>query len=274
MIRARSRSRYVASAAVFAALYAVLGLVPVSAYVGISSFLSFREILAPLAGLIFGPLTGGLAMIIGGILDIGLRGTTNFDFLDFVPDLVAAVTAGLCFTGRRKLALVLPIGFTVVYTLDPLSADFVSVGGVPVPFAWMHLLSFAALGVVLVLEGSGRLRRMSTLFISVVVFASTMAAHMAGNVLYENIYVRVNHVFSAQALQANWVLIFSLYPVERVFFTVAGIVVALPVLRALERRQGGTTDGGLSPRPSGACLPARRGRRLRASLRRLPWLSP
>jgi uncharacterized membrane protein len=250
LIRTKRRSRVVASAAVFAAVYAVLGLIPVSAYVGISSFLSFREILAPLAGLLFGPLTGGLSMVLGGFLDIALRGSTNFDFLDFVPDAVAAVTAGLCFTGRRREALALPLLLTLVFLLDPLSATFVNVSGVAVPFVWMHLVSFAALGVVLLLERSGRLGRMSVAFIAVTVFASTMAAHMAGNILYENIYVRVNHVFTAQALQANWVLIFSLYPVERVFFTVAGVIVAVPVLRALSRREAPARAGELSPAPS------------------------
>jgi len=263
MIRTNTRSRLIASAAVFAAIYAALGVIPVSAYVGIPSFLSFREILAPLAGLLFGPLTGGVSMIIGGFADMGLRGGTNFDFLDFVPDLVAAVTAGFCFTGRRKLALGLPIVLTLVYTADPLSAVFISVAGVPIPFAWMHIVSFAALAVVLLLEMNGRLGRMSLGFIAPVIFASTMAAHIAGTVLYENIYVRVNHIFTAQALQTNWVYIFSVYPAERVLFTLLGVIVAVPVLRALGRRDSGSRAPEQSLRPSGEYPPARQGHRSR-----------
>ena len=61
MLRVRRRSYMVASAAVFAVVYAILGLFPVAAYIGVSSFLTFREILSPLAGMLFGPMTGGLS---------------------------------------------------------------------------------------------------------------------------------------------------------------------------------------------------------------------
>jgi len=248
----------IASASLFAALYAVLGLVPVAPYVGISSFLSFREILAPLAGMLFGPLTGGLSMVLGGFIDMGLRGT-NFDFLDFVPDLVCAVTAGFCFTGRRKEALALPLAFTAAYALDPLSVDFVTIRGVPIPFVWMHVLSFCVLGAVLLLEAKRKVGRLSTLFVASTVFASTMAAHISGSVLYENVLVRVNHVLTQSSIHANWVVIFSLYPEERIFFTVLGTLIALPVLRALYSRMKGrdaATDGtrAAAPRPGPSAL--------------------
>ena len=58
MLHARGRAYFVASASVFAVVYAILGLFPVSAYVGVSSFLTFREVVSPLAGMLFGPWTG------------------------------------------------------------------------------------------------------------------------------------------------------------------------------------------------------------------------
>jgi hypothetical protein len=244
----RRRSYVVASASLFAALYAVLGLIPISPYVGLGSFLSFREILPPLAGMLFGPLTGGLSMLVGGFVDIGLRGSSNFDFLDFVPDLVGAATAGFCFTGRRKEALALPLIFTVAYCVEPLSAAFVSVGGVPIPFVWMHVASFAVLAGILLLERNGRLNRLSTVFVASTVFASVMAAHISGSVVYEEILVRVNHVLTPQTIQANWVVIFSLYPEERIFFTIVGTLIAIPVLRALSRRTREVATGG-APQP-------------------------
>lgn len=175
-------------------------------------------------------------MVLGGFIDIGLRGTTNFDFLDFVPDLAAAVTAGFCFSGRRRLALGLPVVLLTIYLADPLSAVFVNVGGVAIPFVWMHALSIAALGAALLLEGSGRMTRTGVAFVGATVFASTMAAHAAGSILYENILVRVNHILTYQSLQGVWVVIFSLYPAERVLFTVLGTAISVPVLRALTRR--------------------------------------
>ncbi|MDG7007935.1 MAG: hypothetical protein JRN06_06795 [Nitrososphaerota archaeon] len=57
-----------------------------------------------------------------------------FDYLDFVPDLASAVLAGLVFTGRRKIAVALPLVPVAWYSLDPLSADVISVQGTPIPF--------------------------------------------------------------------------------------------------------------------------------------------
>ena len=240
LLHPRGRSYFVAGAAVFAVIYAILGLFPVSAYVGVSSFLTFREVVSPLAGMLFGPLTGGFSMIIGNFVDFAFNKPVVFDYLDFVPDLASAVVAGLVFTGRRKIALALPLALLVWYSLDPISADVISVQGTPVPFYWMHALSIIVLGIALAFEARGRLSRLNPAFVASTVFASTMAGHMAGNILYENITVRVNQLFSAQTLQANWGVIFYAYPAERILFTVLGTAIAVPVLRAVSKRREGT----------------------------------
>jgi len=237
LLRASRRSSFVASAAVFAVVYAILGLFPVSAYIGVSSFLTFREILSPLAGMIFGPLVGGFSMVIGNFVDFALGKPVVFDFLDFVPDMATAVMTGLAFTGRRKAALALPLLLILWYSVDPLSADFVSVDGVPVPFWWMHLISVVVLGGAFVLELRGSLTRLSPVYIAATTFAATMTGHMAGSILYENVLGRVNGVLDYAALHANWVLIFYAYPAERILFAVLGTVIAVPVLRALSRRR-------------------------------------
>jgi hypothetical protein len=237
----------VAAASVFAAVYTVLGLIPVSAYVGIGSFLTFREILSPLAGMLFGPMIGGYSMVLGGFVDFALGKPVSFDFLDFVPDLAAAVTAGFCFTGRRGAAVALPVLLMAIYTLDPLSNSLISVGGFEVPFLWMHLLSVLVLASALLIEGRGRLGLLSPYFIASTVFAATMCGHVAGSVLYENILVRVNHSLSAEAVRSAWTLIFYLYPAERTLFTVLGTVVSIPVLRSLAARQRRTVPSPGAP---------------------------
>jgi hypothetical protein len=237
------RTSLVASAAVFAVVYAILGLFPVSAYIGVSSFLTFREILSPLAGMIFGPLTGGFSMVLGNFVDFAFGKPVVFDFLDFVPDLASAVMAGLVFTGRRKAALGLPLVLLLWYSLDPLSVDLVQVGPVEVPFYWMHLLSVLVLGFAFALERAGRLKRLNPGYVAATVFVSTMTGHIAGSIVYENVIGRINSLMSARALAGNWNAIFYAYPAERVLFTVIGTAVAVPVLRALSRRN----DRGASP---------------------------
>ena len=244
MLHAKGRSYFVSSASVFSVIYAILGLFPVSAYVGVGSFLTFREVVSPLAGMLFGPWTGGFSMVIGNFVDFAFNKPVVFDYLDFVPDLASAVLAGLVFTGRRKVAIALPLALVAWYALDPLSGDVISVQGVPVPFFWMHALSIVVLGVALAFESKGRLGRMNPAFVAATVFASTMTGHIAGSILYENIAVRVNQLFSAQTLQANWVTVFYAYPAERILFTVLGTAIAVPVLRAVSRRSAGAATPG------------------------------
>ncbi len=225
-----------ATSALFAVVYAMLGLFPISPYIGVRSFLTFREILAPLAGILFGPVLGGFSMIVGNFVDFALGKPVVFDFLDFVPDLASAVLAGLVFTGRRKMAVGLPVALIVWYSVDPLSKDVIQVGAVGVPFYWMHLLSVAVLGIALLEESRGRLTRLNPLFVGATVFASTMTGHIAGSILFENILVRVNHTSSVQAIQGQWTLIFYAYPIERILFTVLGTAISVPVMRSLMRR--------------------------------------
>ena len=221
----------------FAVLYAILGLIPVAPYIGVGSFLTFREVVSPLAGMIFGPMTGGFSMIVGNFVDFAFGKPVVFDFLDFVPDLASALLAGLIFTGRRKAALALPLVLIAWYSLDPLSVDTVVVGGATIPFLWMHLLSVAVLGVALASEARGRLNRLHPAFIAATVFASTMTGHVAGSILYENVLGRINGVLTAQVLAGNFEAIFYAYPAERTLFLLLGTAVAAPVLRALSRRR-------------------------------------
>lgn len=72
MLRLKRRSSLVAAASVFAAFYAVLGAVPISRLVlGQGNFLTASSFVTPLAGMLFGPLVGGLSAIVGDVIDSG-----------------------------------------------------------------------------------------------------------------------------------------------------------------------------------------------------------
>jgi hypothetical protein len=235
LLRIRRRTYFVASSALFAVVYAILGLFPVSPYVGVRSFLTFREILSPVAGMVFGPLVGGFSMVLGNFVDFGLGKPVVFDFLDFVPDLASAVVAGLVFIGRRKIAIALPLFLIAWYSLDPLSLVVVNALGIPIPFFWMHLISIATMGGVFWLERAGKLGRLNPVYIGATAFLSTMTGHIAGSIMFENIAARVNNALSAQAISGAWYAIFFAYPAERVIFTILATAVGVPVLRSLTR---------------------------------------
>jgi hypothetical protein len=231
----RRRTYAVASASIFAVLYALLGLFPVSALIGTGSFLTFREVVSPLCGMIFGPVVGGLSMILGNFVDFALGKPVVFDFLDFIPDAVSAVVAGLAFTGRRKAAVGVPVLLMAWFSLDPVSPVVVSVGGVPVPYLWMHITSVVVLSAALLWEARGALDRVTPAFVGAVTFAATMSGHVAGGIMYENVIFRLDRVVPPEGYQGFWTLAFYAYPFERILFAVLGSVVAYPVLRAISR---------------------------------------
>jgi hypothetical protein len=226
----------VAAAAVLAALYSVLGLIPISRLVGISSFITFREALSPLIGMLLGPV-GGLAIVIGVFLDFGFGRPVVFLGLDFLIDLAAVLTAGLAFTGRKKAAVLFPAALIVVFLLSPSSASFVNLGGLYVPFVWMHVTSVGALAAALFLEARGRIGRLSLAFVGSAMFASTMAGHITGGILTEYVYLSRGILFGSGSTGVYWTTVFFLYPLERVFITVIGTAVSLPVLRALSKME-------------------------------------
>ena len=237
MLPVRRRTYAVASASLFAVVYAVLGLFPISALIGTGGLLTFRGVVGPLSGMLFGPVVGGFSMVLGNFVDFAMGKPILFDFLDFIPDLVSAVVAGLAFTGHRKAAVGLPVLLLVWFTLDPLSPVLVSVGGVRIPFLWMHVISLGILSGALLYEKRGSLARLSPAFVSAVAFASTMSGHVAGNIVFNNVSFRLHGYFPKDGYQAFWTVVFYAYPLERVFLAVLGAMVAYPVLRAISRRR-------------------------------------
>ncbi len=218
--------------AVFAAVYAILGLIPVSRLIGSVSFLTMAETFSPLTGMILGPLDGGLSVLVGTFVSIALGKPVGFDGLDFIPGVVGAVTAGFAFRGKVKTTAALSVVLFAAYMVDPLSAPFVDVGSVPVPFLWMHMLATVLFVVLSYLVRSG-VNLVSQIVMTVsVVFVSTMNAHVAGAIMYENVLVRINQMAPTTVTKA-WGIIFAVYPIERVFFTVVGSIIAIGVMKAL-----------------------------------------
>ena len=73
--------------------------------------------------------------------------------------------------------------------------------------------------------------------IASIVFISTMNAHVAGGIMTENVLFRINGVnfFGDRGQVGYWTLIFCVYPIERIFFTIVGTLLAIPVLRVIPR---------------------------------------
>ncbi len=228
----RIGTRGLATIAIFAAIYAVLSLIPVSRLVGNVSFLTMAEVFSPLAGMVLGPFEGGLAVFVGTFVAIALGKPVGFDGLDFIPGVVAAITAGLAMQGRVKLTALLSVVLYAIYMLDPLSAAFIDVGSIPVPYLWMHMLSLALFVSLSFMQSRKMGMASEAVMIASMVFLSTMNAHVAGAIMYENVLVRINQI-SAATVTRVWPFIFYVYPIERAFFTAIGSILAIGVFRAI-----------------------------------------
>jgi hypothetical protein len=228
MLRPKRRSYVLATASVFAALYAALGFIPVSRLVLGSGFLTANKIIAPLAGMLFGPLVGSMSSLLGDLIDL-YAGTVSLATI--VADIAVVVTAGLAFTGRRKLAVALPVLLIVWYSVDPLAVEFVG----PFPFVWLHLAATFVMAVALFAQMKGRIGLLNPLFVGSITLGALMAGQLAGTIAGMNLLVRFGTTSVGAWKFGLATFAFPLIPFERTLYTVMGTVVAVPVLRAVSR---------------------------------------
>lgn len=232
-MRLQIGTRRLATIAVFAAIYAILSLIPVSRLVGSVSFLTMAEVFSPLAGMVLGPFEGCLAVFVGTFVGIALGHPVGFDGLDFLPGVIAAVTGGLAIRGHVKATAALSLAVYIVFMLDPLSSSVIYVGPFPVPFLWMHMLSLAIFVSLSFMLRSGVGLATPRVMLVSTVFVSTMNAHVAGAIMYENVLVRINNAMTQSSIHGLWGIVFYAYPVERIFFTFVGSILAIGFFRAV-----------------------------------------
>jgi hypothetical protein len=237
------QTRRIATIAIFAAIYAILDQVPVSKLIGVSSTLTMAEVFSPLAGMVLGPFAGGASVVLGTFAAVLGGRPLAFDGLDFIPALMAAVTAGLAIKRKVGWVVLLSIALLVIYSLDPFSLALMNVDSVPVPYYWLQLVGLAAYVAMWYANKQGYGFATADAVVVAIVLLSTMNAEVGGGIMYENVLV-LTGVLSSSFVIGFWPVIFYIYPIERAFFTVAGAVLAIPVLRAIPRPILETLRGG------------------------------
>lgn len=245
MLRPRRRTYAVATASVFAALYAILGTIPFSRYVLGQGFLTASKLVAPVGGMLFGPVVGSFSAALGDVVDFAYNGQLSAGVVrldTLAADLTVVITAGLAYTGRRRAAVSLPILVLAAYSLDPLSVDFVGA----VPFFWLPMVSIAVLAGALWLESRKMVNLVNPIFVGAVAFAALMCGQVTGTFVGQNLFVRVYGSYTAdtwRTLLTN--LVFPAYPVERILYSVGATLISYPVLRSIQRmRRGVSTASG------------------------------
>jgi len=267
-----SRTKTIALIAIFAALFAVLRRMDAIPMIGVpGARFSLSDILPPIYGVILGPFTGGISVIIGTFLGIAMGKPVIFLFLDFLPAFVNTVAIGLLVKRKWWPVVLLYVALLVAFLINPLTSIFIDVGGIAIPFVWLHIVALVVLLSPLARKApkwvesveqikkvekvepakqTNRLRkfvdsvkriRYLTIGLFVFAFIGTMMQHLMGNILYEVVlnqfYVVVGQdpIVATSAFPGIWYAAFFVYPLERLVLIVLAVVVGVPLVRVLKQ---------------------------------------
>ena len=271
-INLSSRTKTIALIAIFAALFAVLRRMDAIPMIGVpGARFSLSDILPPIYGVILGPFTGGISVIIGTFLGIAMGKPVIFLFLDFLPAFVNTVAIGLLVKRKWWPVVLLYVALLVAFLINPLTSIFIDVGGIAIPFVWLHIVALVVLLSPLARKApkwvesveqikkvekvepakqTNRLRkfvdsvkriRYLTIGLFVFAFIGTMMQHLMGNILYEVVlnqfYVVVGQdpIVATSAFPGIWYAAFFVYPLERLVLIVLAVVVGVPLVRVLKQ---------------------------------------
>ena len=218
-----SKKRLVPLAATFAAVYAILRLMPIFLMIGGSGrVFSTTEFVAPLLGIILGPYVGSVAGVIGTFLGIMLTGRMNFFGLDFLPIMVNASVLGLLMRRRIIPAILLYSALIVLFFAHPSTLHFVSWsfpgGTVPVPFVWLHIITWTLLVSPLSMKSiewiSGASEKKRVTAACILSLIGTTAQHLTGTLLFASMAAPLMGM-TPTTLNATWAAVFYTYPIER-----------------------------------------------------------
>lgn len=233
--------RLVPLAATFAAVYAMLRLIPFSLWIGASGrAFTVTEFVAPLFGIMLGPYVGSAAAVVGTFLAIILTGHMNFFGLDFLPVLLNALVLGFLIRRRWAVSLLLYSVLLVLFFVNPMTLHFVSVPlwnwVLEVPFVWLHVVAWILLASPLGRRSvdwvTERTAWKATCAAFILVLVGTTAQHLTGTILFATLAVPVMGI-TPKVLDLTWNAVFYIYPVERFIVILAGTIVTTGVVRAL-----------------------------------------
>lgn len=240
-----SRTKIIALIAIFAALFAVLRRMDTVPMIGVQGAkFSLSDILPPIYGIVLGPFTGGISVIIGTFLGIAMGKPVTFLFLDFLPAFVNTVAVGLLIRRKWWPVVLLYIALLTAFFVNPLTSIFIDIGGIAFPFAWLHIAAFIVLLSPLGRKASQWVESLKPALLTggivILAFIGTMIQHLMGNILYEVVlnqfYVVLGQdpIIPATAYAANWAIVFFLYPWERLILIILAVVVGVPLVRVLK----------------------------------------
>jgi uncharacterized membrane protein len=209
--------------AVWAALIAVVTIVPTFPIIGTGATFSVNAALIPLAGIFFGPVAGALCAAIGAFIgQLIAPHTVFFGPLSFLIPTLGAMSAGFAMKKRWYVPLLLILLFSATWYLVPLgrAAWFQ-------PAIWLLGVLACLIGWFVASDWIGSDNRTK-------MFIGVFLAAMAGTI--------VDHAFGSlwaliqfQLPPEVWLGALVLAPVERTLFSLGAAIIGTPLLIGLPK---------------------------------------
>ena len=230
----------IATIAVFSALYSVLRILPTVPMIGAAgASFSLSDVLAPLYGILLGPYVGSAAVIIGTFLGMLMGKPVVFLFLDFLPAFINVVALGFLIKRKWLPVIILNVALLLIFSLYPLTSLLINVGGVSVPFVWLHITAFIVLLSPLGRRAGQWVESLKptrlAAGIAILAFIGTMMQHLMGNILFETILAQPIGYIPTTAYPGIWTTIFFVYPLERLALVILATIVGTPLVRVLKK---------------------------------------
>jgi hypothetical protein len=228
LLETTSETKRVAIGVILAALYAVLAVLPLSAFIGAASIISFAICIAPLFGIILGPVRGFGFGLIGAILATILLTVMPANIYLVIPTIILGPAIAGLFTGlmvHRKIKFG-PL-LTALY-LFLIIILFV----IPRPSAWIFMTPYIlALVVALVLQFVGV--EFDLTKVGVTKYLQILPYTFIGAML-DHSMMAMGSVYILQLEASLFIGIFPLMVLERTIATVLAAILGWVVLTVLQ----------------------------------------
>jgi hypothetical protein len=216
----------IASIAVFAALQALLGVLPFSITIGVTGQITMGVIGGSLIGILLGPITGGLATFIGSLAGVFLNpGGALFGILSPIPPLLGAVAAGCVKMKRGYISGGIILSSLLIFYAHPSGREALA-------YTWLHIIAmivaFSPLAYIAGSSFNSPKIAKPTFGIAIAAFVGLLTDHISGSAL-------AIWYFSPSLTPDIWYAAILVYPVERIVALVITTLVAAPVYYALRK---------------------------------------
>lgn len=217
-------STHISLVAVFAALQAILSILPLSVTIGVAGTITLGAAGGPLIGILLGPLLGGLATLIGSIVGYFVNPAgTVFGPLTVIPPFMGAVGAGCVRVKRGYIGGIIILASIMIFYAHPF-------GQQAYVYPWLHIIAMiVAFSPLAITAGSAFA---STSF-SRVLFGAIISSFVG--VMADNMVGGAIAIWLFNLPPIIWYLAMPIYPIERIIALIIASIIATPIYQRLKR---------------------------------------